>query len=308
MTVATNLTLEAPQSIWNARWNRFRRHRLAMTATIFLILLAIACAAADLIANALGVDPSAVDLFERFSPPSSKHLLGTDEIGRDVLVRLLHGGRISLMVGLLATALGGAFGVLIGVVSGFLEGRTDAFLMRFTDCVLSLPIIPLLIVLGAVDLSKLGLPQAWLNSPSVSFWRIVVVIALVDWTAIARISRAATLSVKHRDFVQAARASGATRLYNITAHILPNIATPLIVAGALTVGRVILFESTLSFLGFGVVPPTPTWGNMLTNAQELVTSAPALAIYPGVLILLTVVAVNLVGDGVRVAFDPRSDS
>jgi peptide/nickel transport system permease protein len=308
MSAAVIEGAQAPQSIWNARWRRFRRHRLAMAATIFLILLGAACAGADLIAAALGVDPSSVDLFSRFSPPSSKNLLGTDEIGRDVLVRLLHGGRISLMVGLLATALGGVFGVLIGVLSGYLEGRTDAFLMRFTDCVLSLPIIPLLIVLGAVDLAKLGLPQSWLNSPSVSFWRIVVVIALVDWTAIARISRAATLSVKHRDYVQAARASGASSFYNILAHVLPNIATPLIVACALTVGRVILFESTLSFLGFGVVPPTPTWGNMLTNAQELVTSAPLLAIYPGLLILLTVIAVNLIGDGIRVAFDPRSDS
>ena len=299
---------EPSQSIWGARWKRFRRHRLPMAAAVFLFHFGVVCAGADLIADLLGVDPNTVDLFARFNPPSAAHWLGTDEIGRDVLIRLLHGGRISLMVGLFATALGGAFGVLIGVLSGYLEGRTDAFLMRFTDCVLSLPIIPLLIVLGAVDLAKLGLPDSWLHSPSVSFWRIVIVIAFVDWTAIARISRSATLSVKHRDYIQASRASGASSLYNIITHVLPNIATPLIVAGSLTIGRVILFESTLSFLGFGVLPPTPTWGNMLTNAQELVTSAPELAIYPGLLILLTVIAVNLIGDGIRVAFDPRSEN
>ena len=308
MSLANQTGIKASESIWRSRWKRFHRHRLPMAAMIFLLILGLACVCADLIASQLGVDPNNVDLFARFNPPSSIHWLGTDEIGRDVLVRLLQGGRVSLLVGILATAFGGVFGVMIGVLSGYLEGRTDAFLMRFTDCVLSLPIIPLLIVLGAVDLGKLGLPEAWLLSPSVSFWRIVIVIALVDWTAIARISRSATLSVKHRDYILAARASGAGSLYNIVVHVLPNIATPLIVAGSLTVGRVILFESTLSFLGFGVLPPTPTWGNMLTNAQELVTSAPLLAIYPGMLILLTVIAVNLIGDGIRIAFDPRSEN
>ena len=287
---------QAPRSIWRARWRRFLRHKPGLTAAIFLLVIFTLCIFADLVAALRGVDPDTVDLLSRFKPPSTQYWLGTDEIGRDVLTRLLYGGRVSLAVGVMATLLGGLLGASIGVASGYLQGSIDALLMRFTDCVIALPLIPFLIVLGAIDLTKVGLPESWATSQSASLWRIVVVISLVDWTAIARISRAAT------------RASGAGAFYNICAHVLPNIATPLIVAGALTVGRVILFESTLSFLGFGVTPPTPTWGNMLTNAQELVTSAPALAIYPGLLIFLTVISVNFVGDGLRVAFDPRSDS
>ena len=163
------------------------------------------------------------------------------------------------------------------------------------------------LVLGALDLTKLGFSAEFARSGAAGFWRIVVIISLVDWTATARIARASTLSIKQRDFVRAARASGAGPLYVMATHVLPNIATPLIVAITLTVGRVILLESVLSFLGFGVVPPTPSWGNMLNNAQELVTQAPALAIYPGLLIFITVIAVNFLGDGLQHAFDPRSD-
>jgi peptide/nickel transport system permease protein len=167
-------------------------------------------------------------------------------------------------------------------------------------------LLPLLIVLGAADLTKLGFPAEFARSGAAGFWRIVVIVALTDWTAIARLVRAATLSVRGRDYVRAARAAGAGAGYVIRAHVLPNIGTPLIVAATLTVGRVILTESVLSFLGFGIVPPTPSWGNMLSNAQELVTTAPALAIYPGVLIFLTVIAANFMGDALQEALDPRS--
>jgi peptide/nickel transport system permease protein len=179
--------------------------------------------------------------------------------------------------------------------------------MRLTDGVISLPLLPLLIVLGALDLTKLGFSSEFAHSGAAGFWRIVVIIAIVDWTGIARIVRAATLSVKEHDYVRAARASGAGARYVMASHVLPNVATPIIVAFTLTVGRVILFESVLSFLGFGVVPPTPSWGNMLNNAQELVTTAPALAVYPGLLIFITVIAVNFLGDGLQHAFDPRSE-
>ena len=179
--------------------------------------------------------------------------------------------------------------------------------MRFTDGMIALPLLPLLIVLGAVDLTKIGFSEQFARSGAAGFWRVVVVIAIVDWTGVARLVRAATLSVKERDYVRAARASGGGAFYVMLAHILPNIATPLIVALTLTVGRVILFESVLSFLGFGIVPPTPSWGNMLNNAQELITSAPGLAVYPGVLIFVTVIAVNFLGDGLQHAFDPRSE-
>jgi peptide/nickel transport system permease protein len=219
----------------------------------------------------------------------------------------MYGGQISLLVGLLATVIGGAVGVTLGLIAGYFGGKLDALLMRVTDGVIALPLLPLLIVLAALDLTKLGFSSEFAHSGAASFWRIIVIIALVDWTSIARLVRAATLSVKERDYILAARASGAGSAYVMATHVLPNIVTPIIVAFTLTVGRVILFESVLSFLGFGIVPPTPSWGNMLNNAQELVTTAPALAVYPGLLIFITVIAVNFLGDGMQHAFDPRSE-
>ncbi|MCW3475622.1 ABC transporter permease [Limobrevibacterium gyesilva] len=298
---------EAAIGPWRLRWRRFRRHRAGMASLVVLLLLALFCLAAIPMQHVLGMDPDATDLLARFDPPSAEHWLGTDEAGRDELIRLMVGGQMSLLVGLLATAVGGIFGLVVGVFAGYFGGRVDALLMRFTDGMIALPLLPLLIVLGAVDLTKLGFSSEFARSGAAGFWRIVIIIAIVDWTAIARLVRAATLSIKERDFVRAARASGAGPLYVMPTHILPNVATPIIVAFTLTVGRVILFESVLSFLGFGIVPPTPSWGNMLNNAQELVTTAPALAVYPGLLIFVTVIAVNFLGDGLQHAFDPRSE-
>jgi peptide/nickel transport system permease protein len=298
--------VERAHSVWLLRWRRFRRHRAALASLVLLALLVLFCLAAAPLEAYLGIDATATDLFARYEQPSARHWLGTDDIGRDELIRLMYGGQVSLLVGLLATVIGGVFGIAVGLAAGYFGGRRDAILMRFTDGIIALPLLPLLIVFGAIDLTKLGFSSDFAHSASVSFWRIILIIALVDWTAIARLVRAATLSVKERDYVLAARASGARFFYLVTVHILPNIVTPIIVAFTLTVGRVILLESVLSFLGFGVVPPTPSWGNMLNNAQELVTTAPALAIYPGLLIFMTVIAVNFLGDGLQHAFDPRT--
>jgi peptide/nickel transport system permease protein len=308
MTTATFSTARAVRSpsIWRLRWRVLRRHRPAMISLAVLVLLTVFCFIAPVYASLMGLDVNATDLLARYAPPSATNLLGTDEVGRDVLLRLMYGGQISLTVGVLATAFGCVIGVGIGVLAGFLGGRADAFLMRATDCMIALPLVPLLVILAAIDLGKLGLPPEIVQSPAVSFWRIVIIISLVDWTTIARVVRAGTLTVANMDYVLAARVSGGRTPYNIGVHVLPNVATPIIVASTLTVGRVILMESTLSFLGVGVMPPTPTWGNMLNNAQELVSSAPMLAIYPGVLIFVTVIAFNFLGDGLRVAFDPRS--
>jgi peptide/nickel transport system permease protein len=306
-TAPAGLRTQAAIGPWQLRWRRFRKHRAGMASLVVLLLLALFTLAAFPMQHFMGLDPSATDLLSRYDPPSAEHWLGTDDAGRDELIRLMVGGQMSLLVGLLATGVGGVFGLIIGVVAGYFGGRTDALLMRFTDCMIALPLLPLLIVLGATDLTKLGFSADFARSGAAGFWRIVVIIAIVDWTAIARLVRAATLSIKERDYVRAARASGAGPLYVMPAHILPNVATPIIVAFTLTVGRVILFESVLSFLGFGIVPPTPSWGNMLNNAQELVTTAPALAIYPGLLIFITVIAVNFLGDGLQHAFDPRSE-
>ena len=292
---------------WRLRWRRFRRHRAGMAALIVLGLMALFVLSAYPISYLTDIDPNATDLLSQFDPPGNGHLLGRDEAGRDVLLRLMVGGQISLLVGLLGTAIAGVFGVFVGVMAGYFGGKIDAVLMRFTDGMIALPLLPLVIVMGAIDLTKLGFSRDFAHSGAVGFWRIVVVLAIVDWTGIARLVRAATLALKDRDFVRAARASGAGAFYVMRAHVLPNIATPMIVAFTLTVGRVILLESTLSFLGYGIIPPTPSWGNMLNNAQDMVINAPALAVYPGVLILITVIAVNFLGDGLQHAFDPRSD-
>ncbi len=291
---------------WTLRWRRLRQHPSALISLAILLVLVAFCLSAYPYAALRDIDPSSTDLLSRFDPPSFEHPLGMDDAGRDELLRLMVGGQISLLIGVLATLIGGVIGIAVGVSAGYLGGRLDALLMRVTDGVIVLPLLPLLIVLEAVDLTKLGFSPSFAHSGAAAFWRIVIVISLVDWTAVARLVRAATLSIRERDFVRVARASGAGPLYMVVTHILPNVATPIIVALTLTVGRVILLESVLSFLGLGVVPPTPSWGNMLNNAQELVTTNPALAVYPGLLIFITVIAVNFLGDGLQHAFDPRS--
>ena len=286
---------------------RFLRHRLAMVSAIVLLLLALCSLAAPLLAAWLGHDPNAVDLLGRFAAPSASHPLGTDELGRDLLLRLLYGGQVSLFVGLVGAVAAALLGTVIGLVAGYVGGRADALLMRLTDAVIALPLLPLLIVLAAVDLGKLGVPAAIAQSESASLYRILLIIALVGWTTVARLVRGATLSVRERDYVRAAVALGAGPLRIMARHILPNVVSPIIVATTLSVGYVILTESVLSFLGLGIQPPLPSWGNMLTNAQELIWEAPALAIYPGLLIFVTVIAFNFLGDGLQDALDPRAE-
>jgi len=271
-----------------------------------LAALALAAAAAPLVGLVLGVDAEAVDLFNRLQPPSAAHPLGTDELGRDLLLRLLYGGRVSLTVGLVAAVAAAAIGSAIGLAAGYLGGRIDAALMRFADGVIALPLLPLLIVLAAVDLTKLGLSPAAASSETVLLGRLVFLVALVGWPTTARLVRAATLSLRQREFVHAARALGFSPLRVACRHVLPNAAAPILVATTLAVGNVVLFESVLSFLGLGIRPPTPSWGNMLTGAQELIWEAPRLAVWPGLLIFTTVVSVNLFGDALRDALDPRS--
>ncbi len=285
---------------------RFARRPLAVGSAVLLAVLAALALLAPLIARLAGIDPNEVDLLSRFEPPSAAHWLGTDEIGRDVLMRLLLGGQVSLFVGLSAALASALIGTAIGLAAGYWGGRPDALLMRLTDGVIALPLLPLLIVLAAVDLKKLGLPAGLADSEAVSLYRIVAIIALVGWTTVARLVRGAALSVRTRDFVLAAVGQGAGPLRIMAVHILPNVASPIIVATTLSVGNVILLESVLSFLGLGIQPPLPSWGAMLTNAQELVTSAPWLAIWPGLLIFVTVIACNLLGDGLQDALDPRA--
>jgi peptide/nickel transport system permease protein len=285
---------------------RFVRHRLAVASGVLLLVLAAGAALAPVVEAVLDVDADAVSLFNRFAPPTLDHPLGTDELGRDVLVRLLYGGRVSLAVGL-AAAIGSALiGTSVGLVAGFHGGRLDAFLMRLTDGVIALPFLPLLIVLAALDLTKLGIPQHLATAEHVNLVRIVVIVSLVGWTTVARLVRGTALALRQQLFVEAARAQGAGAIRIMVVHILPNLASPVIVATTLAAGNMILLESVLSFLGLGIQPTTPSWGNLLTNAQELIWSAPALAFYPGMLIFFTVIAFNFLGDGLRDALDPRT--
>jgi len=253
----------------------------------------------------LGIDLNGVDLLDRLAGPSPSHPLGTDELGRDVLMRLLAGGRVSLTIALAAALAAAALGTLVGLVAGYLGGWTDRVLMRVTDAIIALPLLPLLIVLAALDLGKLGVPPALARSDDISLLRIVVLAVLVGWTTAARLVHSATLVTRNRDFVRAAKSLGAGVPHILWTHILPNVLAPLIVATTLSVGEVILLESVLSFLGLGIQPPLASWGTMLSNAQELITSAPLLAIYPGAMIFLTVIACNLFGDALQQRFDRR---
>ncbi|MDP2696801.1 ABC transporter permease [Thalassospira sp.] len=289
-------------------FHRFIRHRLAAFSLMVLVLLAVASFCAPLVAHYLGTDAQTVDLFGRYAPPSTAHPMGTDELGRDVLLRLLYGGQVSLMVGLTSAVCATLIGTIIGVIAGLRGGWLDGLLMRVTDGVISLPLLPLLIVMAAIDPGKLGIPREIVNGESFSLYRIIFIIALFGWTTVARLVRAATLAVREREFVMAARAMGAGPVRIAARHILPNVATPIIIATTLAAGNVILLESVLSFLGLGIQPPVPSWGNMLTHAQEFIWDAPMLAVYPGMLIFITVIAFNFIGDGLQDALDPRAEN
>jgi peptide/nickel transport system permease protein len=237
------------------------------------------------------------------------HLLGTDELGRDVFIRLVYGTRVSITVGLLVALISGLIGLVVGSLAGYYGGRLDAFLMRFTDALLSLPILVVLIVVSAIDLGKLlgGTPFAFIvDHEYESVIKMVIILCAFSWMQAARLVRGSILSIKEQEFILAARVLGAKDRSIIFSHIVPNVIAPLLVAVTLGIGNAILFEAALSFLGLGIQPPTPSWGNMLHNAQEMVQHAPMLAILPGLLILFTVISFNYIGDGVRDAVDPRA--
>jgi peptide/nickel transport system permease protein len=269
---------------------RFARHRLALLGGVTVVLLCLAALFAPAIAP---YDPLLLDTSRRFLPPlaRSAFLLGTDELGRDTLSRLLYGGRISLTVGLVAMATTVVTGALIGILAGYLGGWTDTLLMRLVDTMLCFPQVFLLLVVAAF------VPPTLIS--------ISLIIGLTSWMEVARIVRAEILHLKEQDFVQAARALGAGRVRIMLRELMPNIAAPLIVAATLKVAAAVLMESYISYLGYGVQPPLASWGNMLTNAQGYFDTVPWLAILPGIMITLTVMGFNFLGDGLRDALDPR---
>ncbi len=269
-------------------WTRLRRNRMAMTGLILVLgLFAVALLAPWL----APYDPTQIDLQQILLPPSPAHLLGTDTLGRDVLSRIIFGARISLMVGFVAVGIATLIGLLVGALAGYYGGMVDAVLMRLVDLMLCFPTLFLILAVIAV----LG--------PSI--WNIMVVIGVTNWMGVARLVRAEFLSLREREFVTAARALGASDARLIWRHLLPNALTPVMVSATLGVAGAILTESALSFLGLGVQPPTPSWGNILTMGQDNIEIAWWLSVFPGLAILVTVMSYNLLGEGIREAIDPR---
>lgn len=250
--------------------------------------------------------PEAEGLISLFKGFETFHLFGTDELGRDVFIRLVYGTQVSMGVGVLVAIASALIGLLIGSIAGFYGGLIDTFLMRFTDALLSLPHIPVLIVIAAIDLSKIPWLKAIVSTSNESIFKMIIILCLFSWMSVARLVRGSILSIREREFVLAARTLGAKDSTIIIRHMFPNVIAPMLVAITLGVGESILFEAALSFLGLGIMPPTPSWGNMLNNAQELIYQAPFLAVLPGVLILLTTISFNYLGDGLQDAIDPKS--
>ncbi|PHK96225.1 NAD synthetase [Pseudoroseomonas rhizosphaerae] len=260
-----------------------------------LALLALAAIAAPLLEGWTGRDAFAPDLFARYAPPSAEYPLGADELGRDLLLRLLHGARVSLGVGVAAALAAALLGTAIGLLAAWRGGWVDAALMRLADGLLALPALPILVLLAAVDPAALGLPRGALATDML---RITGILVLFGWVGVARLARATAITLLASDYVRAARALGVTEAGVLWRHVLPGLAAPVAVASALAVAGAILAESVLSFLGLGIQPPVPSWGNMLANAQEAVFAAPLAAVWPGLAILLAVAACALVADGV----------
>lgn len=269
-------------------WRRFRRNPLAMFGLIVLASLSLAAILAPVVAP---YDPDAVNPRAALQPPSADHLLGTDDLGRDVLSRLLFAGRVSLLVGLASALIAVSIGALLGAVAGYYRGLVDGVLMRLIDIALSLPILPLALVVGTFT--------------RITPLKLTLILAAVSWMSVARLVRGEFLALREAQFTEAARSVGVPNLRIIAVHLLPNALAPVIVAATLLVAFAILIESALSFLGFGIQPPTATWGNMLYNAQRYIRNAAWLAIFPGALITLTVTSINFLGDGLREAIDPR---
>jgi peptide/nickel transport system permease protein len=279
-----------PPGLWQLAGRRFLRHRAGVAAAIVLLFIVILVMLGPLFLisrdAAFRPDPLVIN-----QPPGAEHWFGTDQVGRDILARIIYGGQISLAIGLLAMVVSIVIGVLLGSVSGYVGGVTDGAIMRFTDAMLSIPgiflIIALTVFLGAT------LPT------------LILSIGFLNWMIIARVMRALFLSLKEQDFVMAARCLGVQNVRIMWGHILPNAIAPVVVTATLTVGEAILTETAISYLGLGIQPPTPSWGNMLKNAQDLIWSAPWLAIFPGVMIFITILCINFMGDALRDALDPH---
>jgi peptide/nickel transport system permease protein len=300
------LSTVAEESPWKIIWKRFRKHKLAVAGMVTISLIALACFLAPLYAPYDPVRDISKDevtgMILRNDPPSLDHLMGTDNVGRDVFTRLLYAGRISLSVAFIVTFFVTIIGVVVGAFSGYYGGWLDEVIQRFVEFLITIPLLPLLLAFSALlrGLRIPGLPPEWSSAVI-----ITVILTLFGWMSASILTRGMVLSLRNQDFTEAAKALGLGSLGIIARHMIPNSLAPIIVFATLNLGFVIIIESALSFLGFGIQPPVPTWGNMLNEYQEEMWTQPAKVFYPGLVIFICVLAFNYVGDGLRDAMDPR---
>jgi len=288
-----------PRTLWSDAWRQFRRHRLAMLGLIVFSFLVVACAVGPFIYTR-PIDQ--INFTQRNQGPTLGHPLGTNDRGEDMLARILYGGRVSLAVGVVAMLIAVTVGTAIGALAGFFGGITDTLLMRLTELLISLPQLPLLLLIVYLFRDSL---RGSIGVEAGTFLMMVVVLGGLRWMPVARLVRASFLSIKEKEYMEAARCIGVPPHRMIITHMLPNAASGVIVAGSLSVAAVILAESTLSFLGLGFPPDYPTWGRLLFDAKDLLAIAPHVVLIPGLMIFLTVLAINYIGDGLRDALDPR---
>ena len=301
----TLLTVEE-ESQWKIVWKRFRKHRLAVAGSITIIVIALACFAAPLVApfdpiNDIIKNPSTGQIL-RNAPPSLTHPMGTDNIGRDVFSRLLFAGQISLLVAFVVVAASLLIGVLVGGISGYYGGWLDDVIQRFVEFLITLPLLPLLLAFSAL---LRGVQISWLPREWSSAVIISAILIMFGWMGYTNLVRGMVLSLRNQEFAEAAKALGMNDFSIIVKHMIPNSMAPIIVAATLGLGGVIILESALSFLGFGIQLPVPTWGNMLNEYQNDMWTQPAKVFYPGLAIFICTLAFNYVGDGLRDALDPR---
>lgn len=299
LTAETLQTVEEESQL-KIIWRRFRRHRLALAGLGVIIFFIIAVALAPVIAP---YDPiSDMELGNPNAPPSGAHIMGTDQLGRDVFSRLLYAGRISLFVAFAVVLVSEPLGAMIGAISGYYGGKVDSAIQRIVEFFLTLPLLPLLLALSALlrGIEIPGLPREWSSAVI-----IIIILTVFGWMGSSRLVRGTVLSLRNQDFTEASRALGMSNRRIILRHMLPNSLPPIIVNATLALGTVIIIESALSFLGFGIQLPIPTWGNMLNEYQKDMWTQPAKVFYPGMAIFLCTLAFNYVGDGLRDAIDPR---
>ena len=294
-----SVSTRPPSSLGSEAWRRFKRHKLAFAGAVLLLLIIVAVVVGPLLWK---LPINEIDFKAKLQSPSWAHPLGTDDLGQDLLARMLYGGRISVAVGFAAMLIAIVVGIIVGAIAGMSRGYVDTFLMWLTDLFLSLPQLPLLLLLIYLFRDTL---KGWVGAETSVFIMVVAVIGGFRWMPVARLVRAQFFSLREKEFVEAARALGASPARLVFRHILPNSLGPVIVAGTIDVAAAIIAESTLSFLGLGFPPDIPTWGRLLFDAKDHMDIAAHWAIFPGLAIFLTVLSINYIGDGLRDALDPR---